>query len=150
MCILFRGTYFSQHGRSLIDTTPDQVLIDKTIFIKGDRITAITPSFSTEIPEGAKLIDLSRAAMLPELIDVHTHLTSDPRQPGYKSLGISNIRAALNGARAACRTIKAGFTTVRNMGADGCGDVALRDAINDGDIVGPRMLISADAIGIQG
>lgn len=150
MCILFRGTYFSQHGRSLIDTTPDQVLIVKTIFIKGDRITAITPSFSTEIPEGAKLIELSRAAMLPELIDVHAHLTSDPRQPGYNSLGISNIRAALNGARAACRTIEAGFTTVRNMGADGCGDVALRDAISDGDIVGPRMLISADAIGIQG
>jgi len=150
VCILFRGTYFSQHGRSLIDTTPDQVLIVKTIFIKGDRITAITPSFSTEIPEGAKLIELSRAAMLPELIDVHAHLTSDPRQPGYNSLGISNIRAALNGARAACRTIEAGFTTVRNMGADGCGDVALRDAISDGDIVGPRMLISADAIGIQG
>lgn len=127
MCILFRGTYFSQHGGCLIDTTPDQVLIDKTIFIKGDRITAITPSFSAEISEGAKLIDLSRATVLPELIDVHTHLTSDPWKRGYKSLGIS-----------------------RNMGADGFGDVALRDAINDGDIVGPRMLISADAIGIQG
>lgn len=88
--------------------------------------------------------------MLPELIDVHTHLTSDPRQPGYKSLGISNIRATLNGARATCCTVETGFTTVRDMGADGCGDVALRNAINDGDIVGPRMLISADAIGIQG
>lgn len=134
----------------LIDTTSGKVLVDQTIFIKGDRITAVTPTSSAKIPEGAKLIDLSRATVLPGLIDVHTHLTSDPRQHGYKSLGISNIRAALYGARAARLTLEAGFTTVRNVGADGFGDVALRDAINDGDIVGPRMLVSGYAIGIQG
>ena len=81
---------------------------------------------------------------------MHTHLTSDPRQQGYKSLGISNIRAALYGARTARLSIEAGFTTVCNVGADGFGDVALCDAINDGDIVGPRMLLSGDAIGIHG
>ncbi len=134
----------------LIDTVSGKVLIDQTILVKGDRITAVVATRDVKIPAGAKLIDLSGATVLPGLIDVHTHLTGDPRQHGYKALGISNIRAALYGARAARQTIEAGFTSVRNVGADGFGDVALRDAINDGDIVGPRMLVSGYALGIQG
>jgi imidazolonepropionase-like amidohydrolase len=88
--------------------------------------------------------------VLPGLIDMHTHLTGDPYLGGYNALGVSDTRAALYGVRAARKTLEAGFTTVRNVGASGFGDVALRDAINDGDFIGPRMRTAGYAIGIQG
>ncbi len=94
--------------------------------------------------------NLADATCLPGLIDVHVHLTSDPRNSGYKSLGISVPRATLTGARNARATLLAGFTTVRNVGAEGYSDVALRDAIEAGDIDGPRMLVSGPALGITG
>jgi imidazolonepropionase-like amidohydrolase len=88
--------------------------------------------------------------VLPGLIDGHTHLTGDPRNIGYQSLGLSVPREALIGARNARLTLQAGFTTVRNVGASGYSDVALRDAINAGDIPGPRMLVSGPALSITG
>lgn len=134
----------------LVDVVAGKVLNDQTIVISGERITAVGPGASTRVPAGAELIDLSRATVLPGLIDVHTHLTGNPLLHGYRGLGEADIRAALYGARSARVTLEAGFTSVRNVGASGFGDVALRDAINDGDIIGPRMLVSAYAIGIQG
>jgi imidazolonepropionase-like amidohydrolase len=84
------------------------------------------------------------------LIDVHTHLTGDPSSSGYQALGVSVPREAITGAKNARRTVRAGFTTVRNVGASGYTDVALRDGINDGDIEGPRMLVSGPPLGITG
>ncbi|MCG2584129.1 amidohydrolase family protein [Massilia sp. TS11] len=134
----------------LIDTEAGKVLTDQVIVIDGDKIAAVGPAASTKLPAGAKLIDLSKATVLPGLIDAHTHLTSNPRIHGYLGLQNSAMRNALYGARAARETLQAGFTMVRNVGADGYGDVALRDAINDGDIVGPRMVTAAYALGIKG
>jgi len=88
--------------------------------------------------------------VLPGLIDTHTHLTSEPTTPPYAGYGISAPRAALKGAANARVTLLAGVTTVRNVGADAFTDVALRDAINDGDIPGPRMLVSGPSLGITG
>ena len=84
------------------------------------------------------------------MIDAHTHLTMNPGHFGYDSLAISTPREALIGAKNARTTLLAGFTTVRNVGAGGYSDVALRDAINDGDIPGPRMLVSGPPLGITG
>jgi imidazolonepropionase-like amidohydrolase len=84
------------------------------------------------------------------LTDAHTHLTGDPQDVGYEGLGISIPRSTLIGARNARLTLEAGFTTVRNVGADGYSDVALRDAINAGDVPGPHMLVSGPALGITG
>ena len=134
----------------LVDVAAGTVLKDQTIIITGERISAVGPSASTAVPSGAEVIDLSAQTVLPGLIDMHTHLTADPYLSGYNSLGVSDTRAALYGVRAARQTLEAGFTTVRNVGASGFGDVALRDAINDGDVTGPRMRTAGYAIGIKG
>jgi imidazolonepropionase-like amidohydrolase len=77
-------------------------------------------------------------------------MTSDPSLPPYFGYGISVPREALKGARFARDTLLSGVTTVRNVGASGYSDVALRDAINAGDVIGPRMLVSGPALGITG
>lgn len=134
----------------LVDVVAGTVLKDQAIVITGERITSVGPIASVKVPAGAKVIDLSSQTVLPGLIDAHTHLTADPFMSGYNSLGVSDTRAALYGVRAARKTLEAGFTSVRNVGAAGFGDVALRDAINAGDFVGPRMRTAGYAIGIKG
>jgi imidazolonepropionase-like amidohydrolase len=134
----------------LVDVVAGKVLNDQTILVSNDRISAVGPTGSVTVPAGARTIDLSGATVLPGLVDAHVHLTGDPNLHGYRSLGVSDIRAALYGAHAAKTTLDAGFTTVRNVGASGFGDVALRDAINEGELEGPRMRVSGYAIGIKG
>jgi imidazolonepropionase-like amidohydrolase len=134
----------------LVDVIAGTTLTDQVIVIEGERIKAVGSAASVAVPPNAHIVDLSKFTVLPGLIDAHTHLTGDPGKHGYQSLGISNMRAALYGVRAARQTLDAGFTTVRNVGADDYGDVALRDAINDGDVQGPRMLVSGNPLGITG
>ncbi|HXM11515.1 MAG TPA: amidohydrolase family protein [Terriglobales bacterium] len=131
----------------LLDVKTGKTLSNQAIVIQGDKISSV--GSDAQIPAGAQVVDLSNATVLPGLIDAHTHLTMTTNF-GYSALAISIPREALDGARNARVTLEAGFTTVRNVGARGFTDVALRDAINAGDVPGPRMLVSGPPLSITG
>jgi len=137
------------HAGKLLDVRTGQTLTHQAIVIQGERIVSVGPEAEARAPAGATVIELPNATVLPGLIDAHTHLTFDPVF-GYSSLGISIPREALTGAKNARVTLEAGFTTVRNVGARGYADIALRDAINAGDVPGPRIDASGPALSITG
>jgi len=138
------------HAARLLDVKTGRTSSDRAIVIESDKIVSVGPMSEVRRSPGDRTLEFPNATVLPGLIDAHTHLTGDPRDIGYQSLGISVPRATLKGAHNARMTLEAGFTAVRNVGAEGYSDVALRDAINAGDIPGPRMLVSGPALGITG
>ncbi len=156
ICLLVCGqfaaaqqTTYIKAGR-LLDVADARMLTNRIIVVRGDRIERIGSASSIDIPGDADVVDLSDATVLPGLIDMHVHLTGDPDAHGYKNLAASVPRNALFGAANARRTLNAGFTSVRNVGAGGYADIALRDAINHGDVPGPRMRVSGPSLGITG
>src|ERR1700729_1145035 len=122
----------------------------QTIIIEGDRITAIAPTVSTPANSGDREVDLTAYTLLPGLIDVHTHLTMAPNFDPYFELSMTPGKEAIIGVENAKTTLEAGFTSVRNVGAGGFTDVALRDEINAGHVPGPHMQVSGPALGITG
>ena len=137
-------------GATILDVTDGNLIKNHVVIVKDGRIDAVSPARSSDIPKGSEVIDLQGHTLLPGLIDMHVHLTSGGGYHGYERLKLTDERRAILGVVHAKKTLMAGFTTVRNVGAGSFGDVALRDAINDGDIPGPRMLVSGPPIGITG
>jgi imidazolonepropionase-like amidohydrolase len=126
----------------LVDVERGEVRRDQVVLIRGDRIAAVQPA-SAKIPSGAKIIDLSRFTVLPGLIDCHTHLIGDIQSADVLlPLERSEAQETFSGVRNARATLLAGFTTVRDVGTyRAFVDVALRDAIDDGTVAGPRMRV---------
>lgn len=130
----------------LVDVENGKIVKDQLIFIRGEKIESVKAS-SSEIPKGAKIIDLASYTVLPGLIDCHTHLvdTHSPSPAGL--LEKSEAQYAFAGARNAKKTLLAGFTSVRDVGTWRVfTDAALRDAINEGTVVGPRMSVAGTYI----
>jgi imidazolonepropionase-like amidohydrolase len=136
------------YAAHLLDVKTGKTLDRVTVTIAGDKVESVAAG-TTAPRAGANVINLGEATLLPGLIDAHTHLTSDPVF-GYQQLAISVPKEALVGAKNARVTLEAGFTTVRNVGARGYTDIALRDAINEGLIPGPRIDASGPALSITG
>ncbi|HET7203940.1 MAG TPA: amidohydrolase family protein [Steroidobacteraceae bacterium] len=134
----------------LVDVAAGRVHTDQVIVVRGRKIVAVGAAGSTPLPAGATVLDLSNKTVLPGLIDTHTHVTSDPATPPYHDYGISVPRRALMGAHFARDTLLSGVTTIRNVGSSAYTDIALRDAIAAGDVIGPRILASGPALGITG
>ena len=133
----------------LIDTESGKVLENQMILVEGEMIKAVGPNLT--IPAGATVIDLSNTTVMPGFIDTHVHLTGEPGGNYYDEIfRKSFVDGAVLAHIYAKRTLEAGFTTVRNVGAEGFVDVALKNAINDGKIPGPRMLVATYYIGSTG
>jgi imidazolonepropionase-like amidohydrolase len=122
----------------------------QTIVVTGDRITSIASTASTPKQAGDTEIDLTKYTVMPGLVDVHTHLTMANNFDPYFELSMTPAKEAIIGVENAKVTLEAGFTTVRNVGANDFTDVALRDEINAGHIPGPHMQVSGPALGITG
>ena len=121
----------------LVDGT-GRVLTNAIVIVENDRIAAVTSAANT-IPAGAEVVDLSRYTGIPGMIDAHTHMTYGPgaATPGTRSTIVNMVL----GQDALKKTLEAGVTTVRDMNAADYVDVAMRDLVNMGEWVGPRMLV---------
>src|SRR5215469_84965 len=133
------------HAGHMLDVKTGKTLNDVWVVIDGGKIVRA----GTGAEAAANIIELPNATLLPGLIDAHTHLTNDPNF-GYQELGVSIPKEALIVAKNARVTLEAGFTTVRNVGANGFTDIALRDAINEGMVPGPHIIASGPALSITG
>ncbi len=132
----------------MVDTKTGAVINNAFIVIEGDKITGVGPNIT--VPAGAEVIDLKEKTVLPGLIDCHTHMTSQPGNYYDDIFRKSPIDVAVLAHVYARRTLEAGFTTVRDVGAGEFIDVALRNAINRGDVVGPRMQVATLTVGATG
>lgn len=132
----------------LIDGTGNAPITNAVVLIQGDRITAAGSGLA--IPSGAQVIDLGSATLLPGFIDCHTHVTSQPGNYYEDIFRRSPIDVAIRSHIYARRTLNAGFTTIRDVGSAEFIDVALKKAIEDGSIAGPRIQPATLTVGATG
>jgi imidazolonepropionase-like amidohydrolase len=140
-------TYAIQAGRLIVDAARP-ALGASTVIVENGRISRIEGGLT--VPPGAVVVDMRGLTVLPGLIDAHVHLTGDPGVPFWREAIDSNESAAIVGVKNALLTVRAGFTTVRDLGAVGNSSFALRDAIRDGIVPGPRVVASGGALSIVG
>jgi imidazolonepropionase-like amidohydrolase len=137
----------------LIDGTGAPAVQNGVVIVRGDSIIAVGRADAVSVPAGARQIDLGDATLMPGFIDAHVHLIGrelgDPRKDNESMRDFDSFGAILGAAHAE-KTLMAGFTSVRNVGAGNFDDMALRAAINQGFVPGPRMENAGYAIGITG
>ncbi|MFN3911774.1 amidohydrolase family protein [Hyphomonas sp.] len=136
-------------GGNVVDVERGVVMKGHDILIEDGRIKAVGRT-GTLGASGTPRIDMTGAWLLPGLSDSHVHLTSRADLHGFRRLTVSTPAAAISGVANAAKTLRAGFTTVRNLGAPGFTDVDLKHAIDSGEVPGPRIIPGGQSIGITG
>jgi imidazolonepropionase-like amidohydrolase len=136
----------------MFDGRGDATVPNAVVIVESGRITAAGSGLA--VPAGARIIDLGDATLLPGFIDAHVHLTGESADDWYRA-AVEGLRRpvaekAIRSTEFARRTLMAGFTTVRNVGAEDYIDVGLRNSINAGVVAGPRMLVATQALGARG
>jgi imidazolonepropionase-like amidohydrolase len=146
------GTVVLKAAR-LIDGTGAAPIQNGVVVVTDDRIVAVGPASSVTIPSGARTVDLGNATLLPGFIDAHTHVIGrtlgDPAGDDAAVRDVDSFGAIL-AVGSVRNTLMAGFTSIRNVGAPHFDDIAIRKAINEGWVVGPRMQTAAHSLGITG
>ncbi|MFD1192187.1 Xaa-Pro dipeptidase [Phenylobacterium conjunctum] len=133
----------------LVDVASGKTLDKPLVLIVDGRIKAVGKQ-GDAVPADAERVDLPGVTLTPGLIDMHTHITSSPLFSGYNSLLFTDSFWAVISTKHAKDTLEAGFTTIRNVGADFYADVALQQAIDNGFVEGPRVVPAGNAIGATG
>jgi len=138
------------HAARVLDVAAGKVIAPGEVLVEGDRIREVGAHVAH--PSGAQVIDLGDTTLMPGLIDAHVHLFLHPGAEDLQTVQESVPQRVLSAAAAAKADVLAGFTSERDMGTEGagCADVAVRNAINRGEILGPRMRVSCNAIDITG
>jgi imidazolonepropionase-like amidohydrolase len=147
-----KGTVVLRAAR-LIDGSGAAPVQNGIVVVTDDRIVAVGASGSVSVPAGARVIDLGDATLLPGFIDAHTHIIGRPlSDPASDIAAVKDIPAyaAIVGVSNARKTLMGGFTTIRVLGSPDFDDVALRQAITNGVVPGPRMQVAAHSFGITG
>ena len=134
----------------LLDVVAGRMIERPAVVVVDGRIRAVGRQGEVAVPEGARRIDLAGDTLLPGLIDMHVHLTSDPRIGGHNDLDVTDAFWAVIGVPNAKAMLDAGFTTVRNVGSPDYADVALRQAIDRGYFPGPRIVPATWPLGATG
>lgn len=135
---------------AMVDVVAGERIEKPAMVIRDDRIVAIGRQGQLTPPADAERIDLTDKTLLPGFMDMHVHLSSDAETPFFASMSYSVPRQTVVAVKNARRTLLAGFTTVRNVGAAGYSVIAVRDGINTGDIIGPRIYATGPSLSITG
>lgn len=145
-----QNTTFVEAGRLLADPSNGVVQRDKTLVIRGNQVVEMRDGFVGD-PSQGKVVDLRQAFVLPGLIDSHVHLTGQQNPNArLEEVTLSDADQAMVGARYARRTLMAGFTTVADLGASNQAIFALRNAVRNGDVPGPRIIAAGSSVSIHG
>jgi imidazolonepropionase-like amidohydrolase len=146
--VVAEDTYIT--ADAMIDVAAGERIENVALVITDGKIAAVGAASDVQKPDGAKHVDLGGLTIMPGMMDMHVHLSGDATTPFFASMGDSVPRQTVIAVRNAKRTLMAGFTTVRDVGASGYSVIAVRDGVNAGDIDGPRIWAVGNALGITG